>query len=164
MFQIRGKYLSQGSALVYLCELLFLSVFIDIFTDLKKKISILSMYLTKQIGSFYTSLQVQTVRYLNLPVVTSSKYIRKPFPILIVPPALKKNALEISSSLADFVRSVMVTHIYDSRIKPFKVPIQGFLIVCNSQHPLEIKPVAQSTFFATSPICPCVMKSFIHNN
>lgn len=33
VFQSRGKFLSKGSALVYSCELLFLSVFINIFSD-----------------------------------------------------------------------------------------------------------------------------------
>lgn len=47
-FQSRGKLLSKGSALVYSCELLFLSVFINNFSDLKR-ISILSMCLTKQV-------------------------------------------------------------------------------------------------------------------
>lgn len=32
----------------------------------------------------------------------------------------------------------MVALIYDSKIKAFKVPVQGFLIVFNSQDPLEL--------------------------
>lgn len=47
-------------------------------------------------------------------------------------------AFENSVSLVDFVKSVIATHIYDGRIELFKVPVQGFLIVYNSQHAVVI--------------------------
>lgn len=89
-FRSRGKFLSKGSALVYSCDWLFLSVFINIFSDLKR-ISVLSMYLTKQISFFPTPLQVRFVRYLNLPMLTTFKDVFKPsFLVLIVSPTLQK--------------------------------------------------------------------------
>lgn len=116
-FQSRSKFLSNSSALVYLCELLFLSVFINIFSDLKAT-SVFSMYLTKHTGFFLTSFQAQSsVRYLNLPMMTSFKDVLKSlFPALIVPLTLQKGTVVFLSFFFFLIIFISLTKLNELNI------------------------------------------------